>query len=63
MSFPLFDRKRLVFRPLSERANKVRFPENAISPDAVPAALSVKAAQTLADTVEKIRRARAGEGP
>ncbi len=63
MSFPLFDRKRLVFRPLSERANKVRFPENAISPDAVPAALSVKAAQTLADTVEKIRSARAGGRP
>ena len=63
MSLPPFDRRRIVFRPLSERVSKVRFPENAISPDAVPAALSQKGGRTLADAVSRIRKARAAGRP
>jgi hypothetical protein len=63
VSFPLFDRRRLVFKPLAERASKVRFPQDAVSPDAAPAALPPDAERIVAETVARIRAARAGGRP
>ncbi|HEY9593498.1 MAG TPA: hypothetical protein VHE79_03415 [Spirochaetia bacterium] len=61
--FPQFDRSRLVLKPLSARKNKVFFPANAVSADAAPRPLSATAAATLAETVERIRAARAEGRP
>ncbi len=62
MSHPSFDRRRLLLKPLAERSNKVRFPADAVSPDA-EAALAPKAAQTLAETVARIKAARTAGSP
>ena len=63
MSFPIFDRRKLLWKRLSERGNKVVFPADAVSPDAAPSALPARQSATLRETVDKIRTARAAGRP
>jgi hypothetical protein len=63
MNFSTFDRTRLFLKPLDQRINKIRFPADAVSPDAAPAALPVAARQILTETVARIRAARTAGRP
>jgi len=63
VSFPLFDRRKLLWKPLSERGNKVVFPADAVSPDAAPRTLPERESATLREAVNKIRTARASGRP
>ena len=63
MSFPVFDRRRLLLKPLGERGNKVRFPADAVSPHAAPGMLPEQAQRILAETVTRIRAAREAGRP
>lgn len=57
------DRRRLRFRPLAERKNKVFFPRDAVSPDAEPRPLPAAGEALLDETVDRIRAARTGGRP
>jgi hypothetical protein len=61
--FPAFDRLALHIKPLLARANKVRFPADAVSPDAAPRAFALRAREVLEETVDRIRAARVGGRP
>jgi hypothetical protein len=63
MSFSLLDRRQLRLRPLSERKNKVQFPEDAVDPSATPRGLVPQAAAVLAEAVERVRTARKAGKP
>jgi hypothetical protein len=63
VSFPLFDRRKLLLKPLAERRNKVSFPADAVSPDAAPGPLGPSGSATLGETAERIRAARAAGRP
>ncbi len=63
MSFPSFDRRALVIKPLAARHNKVSFPADAVQPDTAPRQLSGPARETLEETVARIRSARAAGRP
>jgi hypothetical protein len=60
---PRLDRRALLLHPLAERANKVQFPRDAVSPDATARALPEPAAEALRETVDRIRIARAAGKP
>lgn len=53
-----FDRRRLKFRPLSERKNKVDIERDHVAADSAPAALSDAATCGVAETAERLKRAR-----
>jgi hypothetical protein len=63
MSFPAFDRTTLNIKTLLARKNKVTFPADAVSPEAAPRAFTPRAAEVLAETVARIRSARAAGRP
>ena len=52
------DRDRLRVLPLAERRNKLRIEEDCVRPEQTPAPLAPRAREVLAETVERIRRAR-----
>jgi len=56
--YPKFDRDRLVFRPLAKRKNKVYIERDHVPADAVPRALGAKGVPTMAETVDRLVRAR-----
>ena len=53
-----FDRRRLHFRPLGERRNKVLIERDRVDPDAAPGPLSEQARSGIAEAVTGIRAAR-----
>ncbi|HTZ51097.1 MAG TPA: hypothetical protein VMF68_05545 [Spirochaetia bacterium] len=61
--FPQLDRGGLRLKPLSERKNKVHFPADAVDPASAPRPLPPAGAATLAETVQRIRDARASGKP
>jgi hypothetical protein len=63
VSFPLFDRRSLLIKPLAARQNKVRFPADAVSPDSSPRPLAAPAREALEEIVDRIRAARAAGRP
>lgn len=58
-----FSRQALAFRSLSERRNRIRIHEVALSPDQPPVGLTSPAARTVAELVAAVRAARAEERP
>ena len=63
MPYTQFDRSLLQIRPLSDRWNKVVIERDAVSPEAIPRALSASASKTLTECVEKVRAARKADRP
>ena len=63
MTFPFLDRRKLRLKPLSERRNKVRFPEDAVDPSAPARPLSAKSAALMPELVQRVRAARAAGRP
>jgi hypothetical protein len=63
VSFPAFDRRRLRLLPLASRQSSVRFPADAVSPDAPAPALGPTGVAVLQEAVGKIRAARAAGRP
>lgn len=53
-----FDRRRLKFRPLSERKNKVNIERDHVAADSAPAPLSEEAQSAVVETAARIKRAR-----
>ena len=58
MPFDRLDRRRLRFRPLSERVNRVNIERDAVQPDQQPRALSESARAVVGETAERIKAAR-----
>ena len=64
MKFPSLDRRKLRLKPLSERKNKVRFPDGrGAALVASPRALSAGSAAALPEVVQRVRAARAAGRP
>jgi hypothetical protein len=63
VSFPFLDRRALRIKPLAERRNKVTFPADAVSPDAVPRPLDERGEQILGETAARVRAARESGKP
>jgi hypothetical protein len=63
VSFPFLDRRNLRLKPLSERRNKVRFPADAVDPEARPRPLGPQGKNIMAEAVERIRAARSAGRP
>ena len=59
MSYPQFDRSRIVFKPLSLRKDKVFIERDHVPPDASPRPFAPEAMTIMEEAAEKIRRARA----
>ncbi len=53
-----FDRRRINFRPLTERRNKVNIERDHVAPDATPARLSADAVAGVLETAARLKRAR-----
>ena len=53
-----FDRRRLKFRPLSERKNKVNIERDHVAADSAPAPLSAQAQSAVVETADRLKRAR-----
>ena len=53
-----FDRRRLKFRPLTERRNKVNIEQDHVAPDSAPARLSEEAEAGVRETAARLKRAR-----
>ncbi|MEI8315021.1 MAG: hypothetical protein WCG79_06165, partial [Verrucomicrobiota bacterium] len=60
---PQFDRRRLAIQPLSARQSKVAIETIQIAPDAVPRQLPAQSRDIFAETVARIRTARAAGKP
>ena len=58
MPHPLMDRSCLRLNPLSERENKVRIESAQVTPDTAPRPLNDQARNTVAETADRMRRAR-----
>ncbi|HVO40310.1 MAG TPA: hypothetical protein VMV03_14865 [Spirochaetia bacterium] len=58
MSFPLFDRKLIRFKPLADRKNKVAVPADLVMPDSPAPPLPAPASAVMAEAVQRIRDAR-----
>jgi hypothetical protein len=54
----MLDRLKLKVSPLASRQNKLQIDRDHVDPAAMPGTLAEKAGQTVAETVERIRRAR-----
>jgi hypothetical protein len=63
MSHPQLDRRRLAIKPLAARQNKLSIERDCIMPDHAPHPPTGASAQHLAETVERIRKARAADRP
>ena len=63
MSNPQFDRSRLSIQPLGQRQNKVSIERTQVSPDSQPRALSEPGQRIMAETLQRIRAARAAGKP
>jgi len=63
VSFSFLDRRKLRLKPLSERRNKVRFPEDAVDPSAQARPLPAKSAAVMPEVVQRVRAARAAGRP
>ncbi len=63
MSFPSFDRWSILFKPLSDRKNKVLIPRDLVSPDSAGRPLAHRGAEILQETADRIRAARAAGRP
>ena len=63
MSNSQFDRSRLSIQPLGQRQNKVSIERVQVSPDVQPRALSEAGQRIMAETVQRIRAARAAGKP
>lgn len=57
------DRFALKFQPLASRQNRVRIEEDALAPDAAPAALPERTQAAVVEAADRIRRARAAGKP
>jgi hypothetical protein len=58
MSFPIFDRSRIEFYPLSERENRVLIESAAVDPAQTPGPLPKPTQSVLDETAERLRHAR-----
>ena len=63
MPYPQFNRSQLSIQPLGHRQNKVVIERAHVSPDARPRALSEDGQRIMAETVQRIRAARAAGKP
>jgi len=63
MSFPLFDRSLIRFRPLSDRKNKVAIPADLVFPDSPASPLPASASAVMAETAQRISAARKNNRP
>jgi len=63
MPFDAFDRRRLRFRPLARRRNRVRIERDAVRPDDEPGRLSGEVIEVVGRTAERIRAARRSGRP
>jgi hypothetical protein len=63
MPFPQFDRGRLVVKPLTARRNKLAWERVAVSPETRPGPLDAGGERALAETVARVRAARAADKP
>lgn len=63
MPYPQFDRHKIIMKPLRERTNKVQIDRDHISPDTTPSALNELAQKTMAETIDRIKKARAADKP
>ena len=60
---PQFDRRQLAIQPLSARQSKAAIEDIQIAPDAVPRPLPAQYREIFAETVTRIRSARAAGKP
>jgi hypothetical protein len=58
MSYPQLDRRKLNIKPLSARKDKVYIERDHVPVDASPAAISAAGQAVIAETVERLKRAR-----
>lgn len=63
MSFPLFDRREIRFKPLSERKSRVLVPRDLVFADSRPRELSAEAREAIREAAQKIRSARLAGRP
>ncbi len=63
MSFPVFDRRKLILKPLRQRKNKVFLPGGAVDPEAAPRRLSETSEAMLREAVLRVKAARAAGKP
>lgn len=63
MPHPQLDRSKLFFKSLRERPNKVQAPRDLVSPEAQPRAFNAAEQRLLAETLVRIRTARAHSRP
>lgn len=63
MSFPMFDRRLIRFKPLSARKNKVAIPADLVFPDSPAPPLPASASQVMGEAVQRIKAARKNGRP
>lgn len=63
MPYPMLDRSKLVFHPLSERRDRVFIAEDHVAPSERPRDVSAVQQRTIDETVRRIRAARENDRP